>query len=354
MDDGSGIKQVNGEPGQLETLSSDKVVAKKNGYVYVYTSNESQQDVLFDNFGVTQVTGPLLEETHYYPFGLTMAGISTTAPLKIENRRGYNGNEIQNKEFTDGSGLDWYDFNARTYDQQIGRFHQIDPFVEEDQEELSPYHFSYNNPIRFNNADGKAPDDIIVRGKNNSSVTLQTNLIDIDVDASSLGIDFGGNYTLNGEDVLSAGLDIVGIVDPTGVADGLNAGLQAKNGDWLGAGISALGIIPYVGDIPKVGKIGKDVKIIRRAVENVSSGRNQVTKVFPTRKAALEARPKPRPAKAGEKQVTRQSRNKSVEGKKFKTDGGSQTPHVHDRNHKNKSKPNIHYRIGKKKIKPNE
>jgi hypothetical protein len=41
VNNGSGIKQVDGEPNQLETLASGKVVAKKNGYVYVYTSNES-------------------------------------------------------------------------------------------------------------------------------------------------------------------------------------------------------------------------------------------------------------------------------------------------------------------------
>jgi len=44
--DCSGVKQVDGEPGQLETLSSGRVIAKKSGYVYVYTSNESQQDSL--------------------------------------------------------------------------------------------------------------------------------------------------------------------------------------------------------------------------------------------------------------------------------------------------------------------
>lgn len=51
-----------------------------------------------------------------------------------------------------------YDFNARTYDQQIGRFIQIDPLSEEgDQESLTPYQFSGNNPSTFNDPDGKCP-----------------------------------------------------------------------------------------------------------------------------------------------------------------------------------------------------
>ena len=40
------MKQIDGEAGELETLSSGKVVAKENGYVYVFTSNESNQDSL--------------------------------------------------------------------------------------------------------------------------------------------------------------------------------------------------------------------------------------------------------------------------------------------------------------------
>lgn len=75
-----------------------------------------------------------------------------------DNKRGFNGNELQNKELSDGSGLDLYDFNARTYDQQIGRFIQIDPISDEgEQEELTPYHFSGNNPTTFNDPDGKCP-----------------------------------------------------------------------------------------------------------------------------------------------------------------------------------------------------
>lgn len=76
-----------------------------------------------------------------------------------------------------------------------------------------------------------------------------------------------------------------------------------------------------------------------------------MTKVYPSRKKALDARPKPSPQKPGQGQITRQKRNKSGEGKKFKTDHGKQTPHVHDKNHNNKKKRNVHYRVGSKKIK---
>jgi len=94
-----------------------------------------------------------------------MAGISSKAFQSSSpdcgcpsNKKGFNGNEIQNKEFSDGSGLELYDFNARTYDQQIGRFIQIDPIPDEgEQESLTPYHFSGNNPILYNDPDGKCP-----------------------------------------------------------------------------------------------------------------------------------------------------------------------------------------------------
>ena len=87
-----------------------------------------------------------------------MAGISSKAAGAFENRKGFNGNEIQNKEFSDGSGINFYDFNARTYDQQLGRFIQIDPLTESGQQEsLTPFQFSYDNPVRFNDPDGKCP-----------------------------------------------------------------------------------------------------------------------------------------------------------------------------------------------------
>ncbi|HEX6431343.1 MAG TPA: RHS repeat-associated core domain-containing protein, partial [Niastella sp.] len=118
----------------------------KNGYLYIYLSNESPDiDVFFDNLQVTHTSGPMLEETHYYPFGLTMAGISPKAimPNKAENKYKYNGYVL-----TNDFDINLYETFYRSHDPQIGRFWQIDPKVE-GTESWSPYTSMLNNPIRF-------------------------------------------------------------------------------------------------------------------------------------------------------------------------------------------------------------
>jgi hypothetical protein len=101
-----------------------------------------------------------------------------------------------------------------------------------------------------------------------------TELIDVKIDASSLGVDFGGNYTLDGDQILSAALDIVGIFDPTPISDAIGSKLAYSKGDYLSAGISLFAMVPYIGDLGKVSKIKKDVEIIKDAVESVKTAQN--------------------------------------------------------------------------------
>ncbi len=77
-----------------------------------------------------------------------MAGISSKAYGELPNNELYGNKEIQNEEFTGAEGLELYDFSARVYDQQTGHFINIDPLSEKFYE-LSSFHYSYNNPIRF-------------------------------------------------------------------------------------------------------------------------------------------------------------------------------------------------------------
>jgi RHS repeat-associated protein len=87
-----------------------------------------------------------------------MAGISDKA-LKTgyaENKYRYNKKELQNHEFSDGSGLEWYDYKHRFYDCQLGRFFVQDGLADK-YVYYSPYQFAGNEVPNKIDLDGLEP-----------------------------------------------------------------------------------------------------------------------------------------------------------------------------------------------------
>ncbi len=130
------------------------IKAPKNGYAYIYVSNENDESVYFDNLQVAHNRGRIIEEDHYYALGLKIAGISSNK-LGNDTYEGYlqNKNLYNDKELIDEADLDWYDYGFRNYDAQIGRFPQLDP-LKDDYPELTPFQYASNDPIANIDIDG--------------------------------------------------------------------------------------------------------------------------------------------------------------------------------------------------------
>ncbi|MEO6540517.1 MAG: RHS repeat-associated core domain-containing protein, partial [Ferruginibacter sp.] len=154
------VDEMDAAKPEWKNMVKNDIEATIAGYFLVYISNEEQAsadinagNVYFDNLVIITNEGPILEENHYYPFGLLIHPISTGGSGRLQNKYKYNGKELQNGEFADGSGLEWYDYGARMEDPQIGRWHAIDK-ESEVYYALSPYHYGGNCPVNTIDIDG--------------------------------------------------------------------------------------------------------------------------------------------------------------------------------------------------------
>ncbi len=93
--------------------------------------------------GTVDFATEVLQENHYYPFGLNMKGAWINDAASLDNKYQYNG-----KELNDDFGLNWNDYGARWYDASVGRWWSVDPLAEKTKT-WSPYNYVFSNPLKY-------------------------------------------------------------------------------------------------------------------------------------------------------------------------------------------------------------
>ncbi|NRR91374.1 RHS repeat-associated core domain-containing protein [Winogradskyella undariae] len=151
-------------PNLLKFFSQPEGYVESNnngGYDYVYQYKDHLGNIRLsysdaDNNGSVD-SSEIIEEKNYYPFGLQHKGYNNVIN-GTEHPYGFNGKEEQNE-----LGLEWLDFGARNYDASLGRWFSIDALAEF-YSLVSPYNYSINNPVKYTDPDGMAPQDVIIEG----------------------------------------------------------------------------------------------------------------------------------------------------------------------------------------------
>ena len=289
----SGAEAV-GSSGEFKEFNKANMPVDKNGYLYIYVSNETSYDVFFDNLQVTHVRGALLEESHYYPFGLTMAGISSKA-LSFggpENKKW----KFQNQELDDDLGLNWYQFKYRNYDPQIGRFVEIDP-LGDDYRFNSLYAFSENRVINGVELEGLEYANYSYNKNGMKEITRATAM--------------ESRSDADGKSDASFKMDVIpGVGDVKGVIEAFT-GKDMITGEKLGWGSRLLGLI-FLSELRTVDKVANVAKAEARAAKLSKTAREG--KDFT--KAGKEAVKDLNKAKNDGKMICENCKAETVPGKK--------------------------------------
>lgn len=226
-----GFEQLSGTE-SWENLAV-QFTAEQEGYLYIYTSNESNLDVdvYFDNLTIEHDShANVLQADDYYPFGLPMAGNSFEESGISPNRFLYQGKEWQTE-----LGLNLYDFHARQYDPALGRFLAIDP---QDQF-MSPYLGMGNMPTYSVDPDGELAWFVpIIIG---AALNVGSQAIAGNIDNVWQGLGYAAVGAASG--ALGAGL-ANGVSAALGGASSFGAGFASAfsaNGTLAAAGLTGVG-----------------------------------------------------------------------------------------------------------------
>ncbi len=206
---------------------SPDYILHPEGVVRATGQGLSHEYFLKDHLGNTRVVfdsnGAVLQATDYYAFGLE----HTPKAKENENRYLYNGKELQDETFAGGVRLGWYDYGARFYDPQLGRWHAPDPLAES-YSSWSPYNYTMNNPISFIDPNGMSVD--------NYDIYSDGNIVKYETDDKSNTYTYikedGTRHVVGTYDKNDKGLVQLGNIDDSN-GSGANISVKSGNGDRM-------------------------------------------------------------------------------------------------------------------------
>ena len=149
---------------KLGTANSTlEYIPTEEGYIFKNASGVfSYAYQLKDHLGNVRITftdlnnnhvitaNEIIEEFNYDPFGVKHTGYNNNT-LSIGNSLAQQL-MYSSKEYQEENSLDWYDFGARNYNADLGRWMNIDPLANLEFE--SPYSFVANNPVYYVDPNG--------------------------------------------------------------------------------------------------------------------------------------------------------------------------------------------------------
>src|SRR5690606_34531045 len=135
-------------------------------YVYNYTDHLGNIRLSYTKDLVSNEL-EILDESHYYPFGLKLNSFDSSILQDLKKGEEENGNiarpglviespynyKYQGQERQDELGLNWDSFKWRNYDPAIGRFFNVDPLSEKYAYQ-SHYNFSENRVVDARELEG--------------------------------------------------------------------------------------------------------------------------------------------------------------------------------------------------------
>ncbi|MFD2162259.1 DUF6443 domain-containing protein [Paradesertivirga mongoliensis] len=311
------LKFINNEEGRAVYNSS----AGTFKYEYALEDHLGNARVYIDESGGQ---ARVIQEDEYYSFGLRRGRYDYAS----NNRYLYNGKELQDE-------IGMYDYGARFYDPAIGRWHSVDPRVEED-DEWSPYNYVRNNPVLYNDPDGELW-NVVIGAAIGAAVDYGTQVAGNMVAGKSL------SQSLTQVDGRS--------IAASAVLGGITSGASALGVGGAKAtvivGARAARAIPKVTTAQKV--VAKTATTAKRVVEKAKENRAEAaSKGIPQKQLGPSGKPKIHTVEKSNlksaKDAARNNPKSNTAPTKHSSDKGQKT-HYHSTkdNEKLKGKDNVHY-----------